>query len=109
MIAEMVSKNIEISNVGDALDLMANADHQGTRKIIIYEKNFHPDFFHLKTKMAGEILQKYSTYNIKLAIVGEFDKYQSNSLNAFIVECNRGSHIFFADNLNDAVQMLLGK
>ena len=42
IIAEVISDKVEISNIREALDLMANADYQGARKIIIHEKNFHP-------------------------------------------------------------------
>ncbi len=64
----------------DALDIMVTADEKGARKIIMYEKNIHPDFFLLRTRLAGEILQKFTNYMVNLAIVGDFDKYNSKSL-----------------------------
>jgi hypothetical protein len=105
-VAEIISDQIEISNVQDALDLMANADYEGARNMVICEKNFCPDFFDLKTGLAGEILQKYANYHMKLSIVGDFAKYNSNSLNAFIIECNRGRHIFFTLDIDTAVQKM---
>ncbi len=108
-IAEVISDQVKVNTVQDAVDLMANADYQGARSVIIYEKNLAPEFFDLKTKMAGDILQKYSNYRMQLAIVGDFEKYQSNSLNAFIIECNRGNHIFYVDSLDSAIQKLSGK
>ena len=39
--------------------------------MIIHEKNITPEFFDLKNRMAGEILQKFSNYRIRLAIVGD--------------------------------------
>jgi hypothetical protein len=44
-------------------------------------------------------------YGCKLAIVGEFDKYASNSLNAFILECNRGHQLFFVGDIEKAKEM----
>jgi hypothetical protein len=105
-IAEIFSDEVEINCVQDALDVMANADSEGARNIILYEKNICPDFFDLKTGLAGEILQKFSNYTMKLSIIGDFNKYNSNSLNAFIIECNRGGHIFFVSDLDTALRKM---
>lgn len=105
-IAELTSNTVEINSLQDSLDLMANADYQGARRVIIYEHNVHPDFFDLQTKLAGDILQKYSIYSMKLAIVGKFKIYESEALQAFIIECNRGTNIFFVENIEDAKRKL---
>ena len=96
-----------IETVQDATDLLGNADYQGASKIIIKETNLDPQFFNLRTGIAGEILQKVSNYRKQLAIVGEFEKYNSNALNAFIIECNRGNHIFFVPDIASAVVKLV--
>ncbi len=106
-IAKPVSKNAVIRTVQDAIDLMGNADYQGARNIIVEERNVDPMFFDLKTGMAGEILQKYSNYRMKLAIIGEFGKFDSHALNAFIIECNRGNSIFFVPDFDSAVKKMI--
>ena len=106
-IAKPVSKDTVISTVRDATDLMANADYQGARNIILEEGNLDPVFFDLKTGMAGEVLQKYSNYHMKLAIVGEFGKFCSAALNAFIIECNRGNSVFFVPDFDAAVKKMV--
>lgn len=106
-IAKPVSKDIVINTVQDATDLMGNADYQGARNIILEEKNLDPVFFDLKTGIAGEILQKYSNYHMRLAIIGEFGKFDSNALSAFIVECNRGNSIFFVPDFDSAVEKMI--
>ncbi len=108
-IAEVISDEIVLNNVQDSLDLMANADYQGARKIILHEKNINPEFFKLSTGLAGEILQKYVNYKMKLAIVGDFSKYQSKSFNAFLIECNRGNQFFFVDSVDKATELLIEK
>ncbi|MBN2007773.1 DUF4180 domain-containing protein [candidate division KSB1 bacterium] len=107
-IAEIISDEVIINTVQDALDIMGNANYQDALNIILYEKNIIPAFFDLKTGLAGEILQKFSNYNMKLALVGEFGKYTSNSLKAFIIECNRGNRVFFVDDFQTALNKLLG-
>ena len=71
-IAEVISDKILIQNPDDALDLIGNLYYQGFDKIVIYEKNLTPDFFDLKNKMAGEILQKVSNYRMKLQSLAIF-------------------------------------
>jgi len=97
-IAEVALNSTEINNVDDALDLIGNAGYLGATAVLLYENVLHPDFFDLKTKLAGEILQKFSNYHMLLGIVGEFEKYNSKSLKDFIYESNtKGKVIFGAD------------
>ncbi len=42
-VAEIESKECIIKNIQDALDLMANADYQGARRIVTHESNFSTD------------------------------------------------------------------
>ena len=102
----LASKADILTTPRDVIDLMGNADYYGARSIILDERNLQPEFFDLKTGVAGEILQKFSNYHMKLAIIGEFEKYKSNALNAFIIECNRGNSIFFTPDLETAVDKL---
>ncbi len=105
-IARYLSEDTVIHTVQDALDLMGNADCQGARNIVLEEKNLDPGFFALKTGIAGEILQKFSTYRMKLAIIGEFGESDSQALGAFIIECNRGNHIFLVSDFDSATKKL---
>jgi hypothetical protein len=105
-IAEVISSSVEIRNVQDALDIMANCGYQGAGKIIIHEKNIDPDFFDLKTGIAGEILQKFSNYQVQLAIVGDYSKYPSKSLRDFIYESNKIGRISFVNSVEEAMGRL---
>jgi hypothetical protein len=107
-IAEVVSEGIVINETQDALDLMADAVYHGARRLILYEKNLKPDFFSLRTKVAGEILQKFAQYHMKLAVIGQFEKYNSKSLNALIDESNRGELAFFVPDKETAIARLIG-
>ena len=107
-IAEIISDQIEINTEQDFLDWMASASYEGAASLILHEETLNPAFFDLKTKLAGDILQKAANYRMKVAIVGEFSKYESSSLNAFIVECNRGRQIFFVGDRETAVMKLTG-
>lgn len=105
-IAEVISEANVINKVEDGIDLLGNLYYQGFDRIIIYEKNIIPVFFDLKTGIAGEILQKFSNYRVQLAIVGDFTKYNSKSLNNFIYESNKGRLINFVSTLSEALGVL---
>lgn len=105
-IAEIISETPVISKIEDGVDLLGNLYYQGFDKIILHEENITPDFFVLSTGIAGEILQKFSTYRVRLAIVGDFSKYTSKSLRDFIYESNKGKHICFVANSEEAVEIL---
>jgi hypothetical protein len=103
IIAELIDVNFVISQIQDALDLMGKIGSHDCNRIIIHEINLHEDFFYLKTGFAGEILQKFSNYNVKLAIIGDFLKYESKSLQDFIRESNKRNIISFVNNLDSAL------
>ncbi|MDR6945014.1 DUF4180 domain-containing protein [Mucilaginibacter pocheonensis] len=106
-IAEVISAQIEVNNVQDALDIMANCAYQEAERIILYEENIIDGFFDLKTTLAGDILQKFSNYRVRLAIVGDFSKYTSKSLKDFIYESNKARRINFVTTKDEAIAALL--
>ena len=55
-IAELISNIHVINSIQDAPDLIGNTDYLGDRKIILREEHLTPDFFDLKTRLAGEVL-----------------------------------------------------
>ncbi len=105
-IANIDCDEVIINNVQDALDLMADCGYKGSRKIIIHSKNIVPEFFDLRTRIAGDILQKFSNYNVDLAIIGDFSNPTSKSLRDFIYESNKLGRINFVDSLDEAKDRL---
>jgi hypothetical protein len=105
-IVEVIGDGILIHNPADALQIMMDASAQGDGKIIWSQANLNPDFFDLKTRLAGEILQKAVNYQVQIAIIGDFENIQSESLRAFISESNRGQHHFFVKDLTAALEYL---
>ena len=103
-IAEIISDDVVLQTVEDAVDLIGNMSYQGFDKLIIHEENMISDFFELKNKIAGNILQKFSQYSMPLAIIGDFEKYESKSLNDFIFESNKGKQINFVTTVEDGLK-----
>lgn len=105
-IAEVISDSMIIEKAEDGIDLVGNMYYQGYDKVIVYEKNISPDFFDLQNKMAGEILQKFSNYRVRLAIVGDFSKFTKQSVKDFIFESNNGKLINFVTSKSEALEVL---
>jgi len=105
-IAEVVSDKVLIKNPEEGLQLLADLYYQDVDRIILQEQNICTEFFDLKTGIAGEILQKFSNYRVRLAIVGDFSKYQSKSMKDFIYESNKGKQVNFVGSSEDAIASL---
>ncbi len=90
-----------------ALDLIAAVSYEtGCDRVILEKRAVAEAFFDLKTRLAGEILQKFINYRMKLAIVGDFSGYESKSLRDFLYESNQGKDVFFVPTLEDALGRL---
>lgn len=94
-LAELTDETVVIRTVQDAVDLLGNCRYQGADGIILHQHQLAPDFFDLKTGLAGEILQKFSNYGMAVAIAGDFSAFDSNSLRDFIYESNKGRQVNF--------------
>lgn len=105
-IAEVISDKVIIRSTEDALDLLGNVYYQGFDRMIIHQENITPDFFDLKNKMAGDILQKFSNYRVRLVIVGDFSKLPGKSLHDFIFESNQGKQVNFVASVDEALRAL---
>ncbi len=66
------------------------------------------DFFRLRTRLAGEILQKLTNYRFKVAIVGDVSAEiaASDALRDFVRECNRGGQVWFVEDLAELERRL---
>lgn len=106
-IAVVESDDLLITDVQSALDLMTTVHYEyDCDSVIIDKKTVCEEFFDLKTKIAGEILQKFVTYQMKIALIGDFSVYKSKSLKEFITESNKGHHIFFVKDMQQAMAKL---
>jgi hypothetical protein len=106
-VAVVSSDTVLITDVRSALDLMATVAYEtGCDRIILPKTAVYEDFFDLKSRLAGEVLQKFVTYQVKVAIVGDFSGYPSKSLKDFIYESNRGNDIFFVSDEEQAIDKL---
>lgn len=106
-IAILYSEKTVIADTQSALDFMMTVKYEtGCTNIALNKEAFADSFFVLSTRLAGEILQKFVNYGVRLAIYGDFSNYASKPLNDFMFECNKGTDIFFQPDASLAAQKL---
>ncbi len=105
-IAEILPGSEMINSTEDILDIMADAGYNGCSGLIVHSATLNRDFFDLKTRLAGDILQKFSNYRMKLAIIGNFSDVKSKSLRDFIRESNTMGTINFVASAEEAIVRL---
>ncbi len=106
-IAVIRSEKILIADLQSALDIAMTVNYtEGVSNLVIPKCCITNDFFVLSTRLAGDILQKYINYGIKLAIWGDYSSYTSKSLHDFIYESNNGKDFYFVLSETEAVEKL---
>ncbi len=97
-----------LSKLQEASDLIALARGDSANIVVLPMKRLDPAFFQLRTGFAGEFLQKFVNYMVRLAIVGDFSQYisQSDALRDLIRESNRGSAVWFLDDVAELEERL---
>lgn len=106
-IAVITAESKLITDVQSALDLIMTVKYEAkSERIAIDKACVSDDFFILSTGIAGEVLQKFINYHVKVAFFGDFTKYTSKPLHDFIYESNNGHDVFFVATEAEAVDKL---
>ncbi|MFE0627709.1 DUF4180 domain-containing protein [Streptomyces sp. NPDC058864] len=97
-----------ISGVQDALDVIGSAYHRAD-VVAVPVARLDERFFALRTGLAGEIMQKFVNYRIRLVVVGDVSAYTAagTAFRDLVRECNRGDRTWFLDDL-EALDARLG-
>lgn len=84
----------------DALDLVAACIENATNRLLLYEGCLSPEFFELRTGLAGNILQKFVNYSIKVAAVMDLERLGQGRFREMVMEINQGSHFRVFNNFH---------
>ncbi len=95
----------EIKSVNELNDLLGNCYYNHIEKVLINENNLSDTFFDLKTKIAGDYLQKLVLYQFKAAFVISAEK-NTGRFSEMVLESNKGNRINFFYTFQDAVNWL---
>jgi len=90
----------QIQTDRDAIELISAALQHRAEMIVVPVERLSPEFFQLRTGVAGDIVQKFVQYRRRLVIVGDIAPYvtKSSAFGAFVIEANRGGDVWFLPN-----------
>jgi hypothetical protein len=91
-----------LASTQDAVALLEQAFAQRASVIVVPAERLDPAFFRLRTGLAGEIVQKFVNYRVKVAVLGDISAQiaQSDALRDFVREANRGTSILFVPDID---------
>jgi Domain of unknown function (DUF4180) len=86
----------------DAMDLIASTFGRATT-VALPAGRLDGRFFDLRTGLAGEVMQKFVNYRVRLVVVGDISARTgaSEALRDLVRESNRGDHIWFVADLDE--------
>lgn len=89
-----------VATVRDALDLIGTA-FSDAEAVAVPVGRLDEGFFSLSTRVAGEIMQKFVDYRLRLAVIGDISRHleTSTALRALVQESNRSGHVWFLPDL----------
>lgn len=103
----MCGEEILITDGSSAMDLLASVRYEtGCSAMVLRKEQLVEEFFRLSSGIAGEVLQKFVNYQMRLAIVGDFSHYTSKPLRDFIYESNNGTQVGFQPTVEAALAWL---
>ncbi len=97
-----------LDTIEAATEVVGDAAWGQAELVAIPAERLTDDFFELRTRLAGEITQKFVNYRLRLAIVGDIESRvsESVSLAAWVTESNRGRQLWFVPTLDALAERL---
>jgi PadR family transcriptional regulator, regulatory protein AphA len=88
----------------EALDLVAACGENGTERLLLYAANLPDGFYRLHSGLAGCILQKFSTYRMRVAAVLTPELVNQGRFREMVLEANRGNQfrVFYSREAAEA-------
>lgn len=91
----------------DSLDMIAVCFENNTNLIMLNAEVLADDFFKLRTGLAGQLLQKFVNYQIKVAVVLTNEQRIMGKFKEFLAEANRGNDFRVFSSMEEAEKWLL--
>ncbi|MFH8384126.1 DUF4180 domain-containing protein [Kitasatospora sp. NPDC018058] len=99
-----------ITTVQDALDLIG-ATYVGAEIVAVPADRLDDRFFVLSTGFAGEVMQKFVNYHVRLVVIGDISRHleASSALRSLVHESNAAGHIWFLPDTEVLTARLAGR
>ncbi len=95
---DLSENDLVITCESDLNDLMGLCYEYNANYLLLTDLNLAPDFFDLKTGLAGAALQKFANYQVKVAVIFSTNTDHNPRFRELEYELNRNQQIrFFKD------------
>lgn len=97
-----------VVGVQTVANLLQGAMEAGARTVAIAVGRLDPEFFELRSGIAGEMVQRFANYRCRLVVVGELpgEARDSRSFSGLVREGNRGDGPWFVMTLDGLAERL---
>lgn len=99
--------NEGILGIKDIMDIISSTMETNISKVLIDGKKIADDFYNLRTGFAGEALQKFINYNVKVGIILENQEDLNVRFREMIGEANKGNDFRMFKNILEAEKWFL--
>ena len=110
-VLECAADGPPVGSDSDATDLVGQALGGHADLVAIPVGRLAPEFFTLASGLAGAVVQKFVTYRLRLAVVGDISAQlaDSRALRDYVAETNRGNQVWFLDSTDALDARLAGR
>jgi hypothetical protein len=85
----IVEARSPLTSINDAMDLIGAGMEHDTDRLLLDSAVLPEAFFELRTRFAGELLQKLQNYRFRTAVVISSDREYSERFNEYLIEAKR--------------------
>jgi len=91
-----------LASPADSNDFIGEAWSANAELLAIPVERLGPDILNLRTRVGGEVFQKFANYRLRCAIVGDVSAAiaGSNALRDFVRETNDGPALWFVTDID---------
>jgi hypothetical protein len=100
-------ENCQIENEQAALDIVGICMGEGADRVMLHAGNLPAEFYNLSTRLAGNVLLKFSNYSIIAAVVLAPELVNQGKFYEFALETNRGNQFRIFYNPQQAEEWLI--
>ena len=101
------SNEEQLKREEEATDFISKCWENDTNYLVFYDKALSDDFFNLKTRLAGMVLQKFMNYKIKVGVIIEDEDRLNDRFREMILESNKGNDFRTFKDITEAENWLL--
>lgn len=86
-----------IGSEADALDVLGDAFGRDARLVVVPVDRLSPEFFRLRSGLAGAVVQKFAQYGVRLVVLGDVHRWaaEPGPVADWVRESNAGRDLWF--------------